>query len=177
MIINVFDTETIGLISNSLITLDKQPELFEYYAYRFNDETFEYIDDLHVFAKPSKPMEKGASRATGKKDSDFVSYPKFSENAQRIKDYIESSDVVVAHNAMYDVNILNFEFARIGQTIKWPKIICTVEKTEHLFGYRLSLTALHEYLFGEGFGNAHEADSDVKALGRCYIELVKRGEI
>lgn len=173
-----FDTESTGLISNTLLSLDKQPEVFEFYGYRADSENnYQMIDELHCFAKPTKPMEKGASRATGKKDSDFVNFALFSESAEKIKAFLESADLIVAHNVLYDVNIINFEMQRLGMKVNWPKVFCSVEQTEHIFGYRLSLTALHEYLFGETFGKAHTADSDVHALGRCYVELVKRGEI
>ena len=60
---------------------------------------------------------------------------------------------------------------------EWPRLCCTVENTEWLHGHRLSLSALHEELFGEPFSGAHRARTDVAALTRCYLELVKRGDL
>lgn len=173
----IFDTETTGLWRNTLVALEKQPEIFETYGYRIDPESFEEIDEMHFFSKPTKKMEAGAKKATGKDDSFMVDFPPFKDNALKWKKYIESSDAVVCHNAVYDVTVCNFEFARLGMEIKWPRVICTVESSEWIHGYRLSLTALHEFLFDEKFTGAHEAKTDVHALGRCYIELIKRGWI
>src|SRR5690554_4099475 len=37
-----------------------------------------------------------------------------------------------------------------------------------------TLTELHEFLFGEAFGEAHNATADVEATTRCFLELVRR---
>ena len=55
--------------------------------------------------------------------------------------------------------------------------ICTVEASYHYNNKRMKLQDLHEFLFGEGFTDAHRAKSDVMATVRCFIELVKRGDI
>jgi DNA polymerase-3 subunit alpha len=79
------------------------------------------------------------------------------------------------------MDMLSLEFRRLGmleEVIKWPVIrICTVEQTEWYKGYRLSLTALYEELFGEPFPDAHRARVDVQALTRVFLELRKREEI
>lgn len=181
----ILDTETTGLLRNTLVSLDKQPQMFEFYGYRIDPVTFEEYDELHFFSKPTIKMEEGAKKATGKNDNFVANFDPFKTNAQRLKDYIESSDAIIAHNAMYDYNIIDMEFKRLGIEIKWPEIICTIEKTEAGLpnedgtitwtGYRQSLTKLHEFLFNEKFGGVHQARDDVRALGRCYIELIKRG--
>src|SRR5262249_43032643 len=95
-----------------------------------------------------------------------------------IRDFIESAECVVAHNAAFDKDMLDLEFKRLNLTpIAWPPILCTVEQTIHVTGYRLSLSALYEHLFGETFKDAHRAETDVRALTRCVIELRKRGEL
>jgi len=52
-----------------------------------------------------------------------------------------------------------------------------VQETEWIKGHRLSLSALHEELFGEPFSGAHRARVDVDALTRCFNELRQRGDI
>jgi len=37
-----------------------------------------------------------------------------------------------------------------------------------------TLTELHHYLFGVGFGDAHNATADVEATTRCFFELLRR---
>ena len=40
-----------------------------------------------------------------------------------------------------------------------------------------TLTELHQKLFGEGFGDAHDAAYDVAATARCFFEMVRFGVI
>ncbi|GGF66506.1 DNA polymerase III subunit alpha [Wenyingzhuangia marina] len=37
-----------------------------------------------------------------------------------------------------------------------------------------TLTELHQYLFGVGFGEAHNATADVEATTRCFFELIRK---
>jgi len=93
---------------------------------------------------------------------------------------IGKAQFFTAHNLAYDMEMLEFEFKRLNDTLKglWNKpLICTVEQTVHLRGIRLSLSALHEYLFNEKFEGAHRAKADVQAQVRCFMELKKRGEL
>ena len=34
---------------------------------------------------------------------------------------------------------------------------------------------MHTHLFGEGFGQAHNASADVEATARCFLELIRLG--
>jgi DNA polymerase III epsilon subunit-like protein len=101
--------------------------------------------------------------------------PWFKDKASDLKKFIEGHDRVVAHNLSFDMDRVNNEMERAGLVVEWPKDrICTVEQTEWLKGFRLSLGALYEFLFKENFPNAHRAENDVRAMSRCYIELIKR---
>ncbi len=173
----IFDVETTDLWQNTLVALDKQPEIFDWYGLTLDEDTMEVVDELQVFAKPKGKIAEGASKATKKRDEDFADYEPFAVNAQRIKEYIESHDLVVAHNIMFDWGVTNFEMHRLGLKINWPPMIDTVEKTEWIKGYRLSLTDLHVFLFERKFEGAHESRTDVFALKDCYVELKKRGWI
>lgn len=173
----IFDVESTGLWDNTIKSLDKQPFVFEYFSLVVDTETYEISDELHLLFKPEAKMDKGASKATGKKDEDLKDFPPFASGANQIKQAIETSDAVVAHNAMFDFTIMNFEFKRAGIEVNWPEVRDTVQLTEWIEGFRQSLTNLHKLLFDEDFGNKHEAPADVRALARCYIELLKRNWI
>lgn len=173
----IFDTETTDLWHNTITSLDKQPEIFDWYGLTFDTETHEVLDELQVFARPFGKIAEGAAKATKKKDEDFAGYERFSVNAHSIKDYIEKHDAVLGHNVVFDLEITNFEMRRLGIEVNWPMAIDTVEKTEWIKGYRLSLTDLHIELFGHKFEGAHESKTDVMATMRCYSELLKRGWI
>ena len=173
----IFDTETTGLIENMTTRFDKQPEVVEFCGIRI-DEKGKVLEELDQLIKPSIPITEEISKLNGidndmlKDKFHFVGY------ASAIRDIIERSSMVIAHNAAFDVDMLNLEFKKLKMTrIAWPRIICTVEQTIHIKGYRLTLSDLHEYLFKKKFEGAHRARADVEALARCVIELRKRGEL
>lgn len=177
MIATILDTETTDLIANRKLKLARQPYIVEFYGVMqdlASGEVFKEVDTL--IRVPVKIPEK-SSKITGIKDEDLKDAPVFSEVADRIADLIESAPLVIAHNASFDQEMIDIEFERLGRKLKWPKLLCTVEATVHLSGFRLSLTAMHDKLFGKGFPEAHRAKQDVAALARCCVELYQRGEI
>jgi len=174
--ITFFDTETTGLIKNSVVALNKQPYISQFYSLTCNEQG-EKLYDLDLWANPPVDISPEVFKVTKVSKDMLADKPPFKEIAQAIKDNIEGSSLVVAHNATFDVAMINNEMRRLGLTVSWPRVICTVEETEHLKGHRLKLSDLYELLFGEKFANAHDAKADVEALAKCYFELVKRGEI
>lgn len=167
MLIGFFDTETTGLLAPILAPIDKQPHVYEYYL---------AADEIcHHWIKPPIPIPAASSKITGTFDEDVKDCQSFNHVAMSIKQSIESLDELWAHNASFDVAVINYEFERLGLSIDWPKVRCSVEETNWLLGYRLNLVALHEYLFGEGFEGSHSAKTDVVALKKCVMEMKRRG--
>lgn len=173
----IFDTETSDLIGNSLLADRHMPHIIEFYGCIVNEEG-DVVEELDFLCKPPQPISETTTRITGITQEDVKDAPPFSYFADKVFELIESADTVVAHNLSYDKEVVNVEAKRLGREVAWPAdLVCTVEQTEHLKGHRLSLSALHEYLFGEPFTGAHRARVDVEALAQCYLELVRRGEI
>lgn len=173
----IFDTETTDLLSNELLADRHQPHIIEFYGEVIND-CGKVTDTLEFLCHPGFTIEPITTKITGIKPEDLEGKPPFAEFSERVADFIESSDVVVAHNLSFDMGVVNVEMRRCGQSLIWPEeLICTVEQTEWIHGHRLNLSALHEHLFGEKFSGAHRAKNDVKALTRCYVELMKRGAV
>lgn len=177
MIDLLFDTETTGLTRPSIAALDKQPYVIEFYGMLVDRNTWAVVDELDILINVPVKLDKDITRITGLTDDDLKDAPKFNEISAQIRGLVGRADRVVAHNLSFDMEMLDIEFARLGDTMQWPEAVCTVEETEYLQGYRLSLTALHEFLFGEGFKGAHRARDDVQAMFRCYRKLVEMGEI
>jgi len=171
----VFDWETTGLIANTQRPLTKQPHGIELYGCVLDTETFAIMDEIDTFLDPGVPITAEITKITGITAEMLVGAPKFDQIADRLRGLIEGSDAVLAHNLSYDKPLTDFEFARINQGLQWPQLICSLEATEFVKGYRLSLTALHEELFGEPFTGQHRAKQDVQALTRCVVEMIKRG--
>lgn len=98
---------------------------------------------------------------------------------------INNCEVMIAHNARFDVPVVSSEMNFLGQKAdKKPAKICTMLSTIDFCaivnskGYKWpTLTELHEKLFGEGFDGAHDALADVRATARCFVELYKKQKI
>jgi DNA polymerase-3 subunit alpha len=174
----VFDTETTGLISNSLRPLDKQPRVIELYALLLDDDGWEEVGNFYSLVNPGVAVPEIVTKITGITEEKLRGAPTFGEVFPSFDELVRSADAVVAHNLSYDVAIVDFECARLGKSMRWPaRRVCSVESSESIKGYRLNLQALHEHLFGVGFESAHSAEADVRATARCYCELIERGEI
>lgn len=172
----IFDTETTGLIKNSVVKIEKQPKVIEFFGAIWDDETGE-IEEHGFLINPGCKIPPEIVKITSITDEMVKESPTFFEVSEKIKALIESVDFVVAHNLAFDKVALTFEFVRGGFAVKWPRGICTIEATEHINGYRLKLSALYEHLFGESFDGAHRADADVRALVKCYQRLHEDGTI
>jgi DNA polymerase-3 subunit alpha len=173
----LLDTETTGLIFNHSITLDQQPEVIEFYGCVADLKKGKISHDLNTLIKPKNyPMTDEIIAETKTKLSNemLADAPLFKEEAPGIKKLIENAPIVIAHNASFDKEMLDIEYERLGMKLKWPPLICTIEQTIHIKGYRLSLTNLHIELFKEPFPEAHRAKADVMALLRICKELYKR---
>jgi len=174
----LFDTETTNLVHNSLQPLHKQPKVIEAFFLLLDDSDWSEVGTLHSYIDPGEPIPEKVTQITGITDAMVKGQKTFRQWWPEAEAFIAQADVVVAHNLSYDMAVLDFEVQRMGGKVQWPaRRICTVEATEWMKGYRLSLTNLHMELFGEAFEKAHSAENDVRAMARCYIELHKRGDL
>jgi DNA polymerase III epsilon subunit-like protein len=185
MIAFVFDTETNGLVANRTMKAHKLPEVIEFFGAIVDLQHNHIIEEFDTLIKPqnelsSKPNpgdKESIIKITGITNERLADKPTFAQVAPRIISIIERAPVVIAHNASFDVEMIDIELARIGQSIRWPRVLCSVEQTIHLVGRRLKLHELYYHLFQpEKFMDAHRAKDDTKALIRCCVELVRRGE-
>ena len=174
--INIFDTETTGLLKPRAAGIQSQPYITEIYIVQV-DEDFNILKELDSFIRIPVPVPEFITRITGIKDSDLVDAPTFEELLPCIKDIFEGSTEMVAHNLSFDKAMVGNQLVRAGETDFPfpPKETCTVIKSMCLEQRRISLTRLHELLMGKGFKDAHRAKSDVMALVRCYHQMRERG--
>lgn len=169
----IFDTETTDLITNSLRSLDKQPYVIEFYGMLIDRDSMEIVSDYETLCDVPVKITEKISKITNITNEMVSDSPAFKSILNEIRSLIEQADRVVAHNLAFDCEMLEIEFKRANEALTWPEKLCTVETTEYIKGYRMSLTELHEYLFGEKFKGAHRARDDVEALFRCYKRLIE----
>lgn len=173
----IFDTETTGLVEPEAAPIEKQPRMIEFAAIKLNSETLEEISRMEFLCHPGKDLPPQIVKITGITDSMLKGKKSFAAHYHSLVDFFIGEKDLVAHNCQFDVDILRFELERMGKLLQFPwpsNHICTVEKTLPIKGHRLSLTKLHEHLFGEPFPSAHRAMVDVEALTRCVIEMRKQ---
>jgi len=182
MIALVFDTETTALVENRSVKQERLPHVIEFYGAVTDLDTGEIIAELDQLIRPPIPLsdkpnpgdKKTTTEITGITNEMLADKPMFREVASSIKAFLESAPNIIAHNATFDQEVIDIEFSRVNQFIKWPRLHCSVEQTIHLKGKRLTLTDLHNLLFNEKFADAHRAKNDVQALIRCVLELRRR---
>src|SRR5262245_16085475 len=121
MIALVFDTETTGLIENHTIKLTDQPEVIEFGAIMFTwGNPDDIIDEYTTLCRrQGKWMAKDKDRPPISEE-ELAQAPKFSEVAPVIRNLLEGSAVVIGHNLSFDMEMIDLEFDRLQQTIKWP---------------------------------------------------------
>ena len=96
------------------------------------------------------------------------------------------SETIVAHNILFDQNILLSELHRskrqdLIQIFESKELYCTMNKSKDLLRIPMKygdykspkLIELYEFLFKTGFEGAHNAEADVDACAKCYFELIK----
>jgi len=129
--------------------------------------------NFHAYFNPERSMPSEAENIHGLSDSFLADKPLFKEQAQAFLDFIGDSPLV-AHNADFDINFLNAEFARIGHPgISNNKIIDTVALARKKFpGAKASLDALcQRFSIDTSDRSKHGALLDAGLLAQVYIEL------
>lgn len=175
MIVSVFDTETTGLLQSGLMSIDKQPFVIEFCAIKVDLEAKETKEIYDFLIKAPIQVTEEITGITGITNDMLENEKPFYDYIEKVKDALENCDAVIAHNLSFDKEIIDIEMRRHGLEMKWPRLICSVEQSMPLKGYRLSLSDLHEELTGSKFEGAHRAKNDVDALVRC-VYIMKEQE-
>lgn len=175
MIALILDTETTGLIDNLVKRAERQPEIMEIYMCLADLRDGTIKDEYESLVKPTKGVPKAITAITGISNETVKDAPPFGFIADRVQVMIEAAPRCIGHNMTFDHDMIDIEFSRLNRQIKWPKLICTTEQTIFLTGQRMTMSALHQHLFGEPFEGAHRAKQDTLALLRCCVELLHKG--
>lgn len=111
----------------------------------------------------------------------------FKEVINKIWDVLKTCDVLIAHNILFDRNVLLSELHRYGLNeqiykINAMKYFCTSKGCTNITRIRYNLlefkqprlSELYKFLFKKDLQDAHDALVDTKALVDCFMELRKR---
>ncbi|HKT85041.1 MAG TPA: DNA polymerase III subunit epsilon [Novosphingobium sp.] len=162
----IFDTETTGLDPRNG---DRMVEIgcIEMINRVLTGRTF------HAYFNPGRAMPAEAEAVHGLSNTFLADKPLFAELALELLEFIEDSPMI-AHNAEFDFNFINFELALCGHPeVCRTRMVDTVAlaKVRHP-GAKLSLDALcTRYGIDRSHRTRHGALLDAELLAQVYVEL------
>lgn len=168
----VFDTETTGF----------KPEEGERLVEIGAVELINHIPTgktYHQYINPEREVPEEAFKVHGLNYEFLKNYPKLSEIAQDFIDFVGDDGILVAHNASFDINFINYEFKHHGFiTYDWDRVIDTLEIARNKFpGQRNSLDALcKRFNVDNSARTKHGALLDAELLAEVYLELLGGAE-
>ena len=187
-----FDTETSGLPNNfnaPSSNTKNWPRLVQL-SWIVTDDKGNKLKECNYIIRPEGftiPME--ATRIHG--ISNQTAILKGVNIKKVLNEFMEdagNSSLLIGHNLSFDKKIVGAELIRMGylDTLKNKPSFCTMESTVDFckisnysgYGYKFpKLQELYHKLFGQNFGNEHDASADVAATFKCFWELKKQGII
>ena len=181
-----FDTETTGLpkkFNAPISDLDNWPRMVQI-AWLLSDDLGNVMSQEEYIIQPNGfiiPPESSAihgidnikAQANGKSLRDVLDVFNYTLNTENTS--------LVAHNIMFDKNIVAAEFLRMNMASIFLNLdsICTMKSSVGFCALPNKkfpkLSDLYFKLFDEYFDNAHNALADVIACYKSFFELKKRG--
>ncbi len=160
----VFDVETTGLSAN----YDKIIELAGVKVYQG-----EIIDRFERFANPHQKLSETTINLTGITDDMVKDAPEIEEVMKDFHDWCEN-DVLVAHNASFDIGFINAAYKRMGIENVTNPVIDTLELARFLYpdlkNHRLNTLCKHLNI---ELTQHHRAIYDAEATGYLLASLLK----
>ena len=128
---------------------------------------------IHIYINPKKPVGD-SENVHGISDDFLKDKPKYEEIAQVLFDYLKGSEII-AHNASFDMNFLDMEFARCG--LATLSSVCEVTDTLAMAkrkhpGQKNNLDALvRRYEVPQRDRTFHGALLDAEILSDVYLAM------
>ncbi|TMM58392.1 DNA polymerase III subunit alpha [Maribacter algarum] len=186
----IFDTETTGLPKNwnaPITDTDNWPRCIQI-AWQLHDAMGNVVEHQDYLVQPEGfniPYDAEKIHGISTELAAQNGVP-LAEVLEKFKAAMSKTKFIVGQNVGFDLNIMGAEFHRLGvenPLQELPVLDTCTEETAILCQipggrggkFKLpTLTELHQYLFGEPFGEAHNATADVEATTRCFLELIRR---
>ena len=161
------DVETTGLTHSDRI-VSFAAILLETQSLRAGKFT---VSVIHVVCDPGKKSHPRAESVHGFSDWVLRHQDPFSKYAGEIKSLLDEADLIVAHNANFDMNFINRELVAVGRRPPAKPIYCTMEGHRNLDrGGSASLTALASQIGLSRRGTNHGALEDAWLAMMIYLD-------
>ena len=139
----------------------------------------EIVDQLGLKFRPPAPHDwfaAGNVRVHGIRPEDVQLAPRWDDVVAEVLLFIET-DVLVAHNAEFDINVLQASCSIVNFDLPNLTYACSLQlarKTYNLDSYGLSSVA---YAVGHEDFNHHDALADAEACARVMLHMANRHDV
>ena len=160
----ILDTETTGLNF-------EEDKIIEIGIVELKDNVLTQ-NYFHEYINPERDISVSAQKVHGISNEFLIGKPTFSEIAQKLSDFVKN-DVIVIHNAEFDVNFINKELQNCGYNNICNLIIDTIKIAKKEFpGQTVNLDSLCRKLnVNNTRKNYHGALLDATLLSKVYLRL------
>ena len=161
----VLDTETTGLDFN------KGDRIIEVGCVELINHV-QTNKTLQFYCSVDKIMSEGAQKVHGLTNQFLKSYPGFEDQSEKLLDFLKD-DVLVIHNADFDLGFLNNELKIIGKPPLNNHVVDTVSLARKTLNSRIANLDFLCKRFGIDLSNRshHGALLDSQLLAEVYLEL------
>lgn len=155
------DTETTGLFSGG-----RAPHITDAGYVLYSPGCYAERHEWSSLIKPPVHIPERISAITGITDDTVAAAPVFADIALHLRQQIEAADMVIAHNACFDLGVLDAGYARAGvRPPRWPAVTDTAEQFSYV-GYLPSLQFLADTFLHDAVTEEHRALPDARLLLR-----------
>jgi len=188
MRITVIDTETTGIIPKDFTSLTQCPYMLQLGSITYDTDTNDIIRNINKIIQVSDdvviPPEVSAINRIDKERT-MKEGCNIKDVLMEFNEQLTVSDMIVAHNLEFDINILNYEYLRHDIPFEYLKMdkdksyctmrhgtpLCRIKKENSKGKYYKwpKLEELHTHLFGRSLQNLHDAYNDLVVCLRCYM--------
>lgn len=162
------DVETTGLYSNDrVVTLGA----WKISGADLDNDSLD-VECLHIVADPGKASHPKAEEVHGYSDWVLRHQQPFSEHADVVREFISDSEIVIAHNASFDLEFICREYRELGLQPPALQTYCTMNayRRANLPG-RASLNAICQTIGLSRVGKKHGALEDAWLALMVYLWL------
>jgi DNA polymerase III subunit epsilon len=145
-------------------------------------QTFPFdVAMLHLVFDPMKKSHREAERVHGWDDWTLRHQDLFADHAEAIRAAIDAADLVVAHNASFDIGFIDRELTMAGLTMPTKPVECTMRAWRARGLPRATLSAVCGHLGLGRAGDVHGALEDAGLAMQAWLALhssaVRLGQI
>ena len=129
---------------------------------------------LHLYINPEREVDAGAVEVHGISNDFLADKPVFADVVDEFQAFV-GSDMMVIHNASFDVGFINAELKRLGRApYPMSQAVDTLAMARKKFpGAQANLNALcRRFEIDNGHRDLHGALIDADLLAEVYIELL-----